>query len=65
MLAVASNADLTVRAVWEKMSAQSPSGNSLMGEALTKMWKDELTPEQAAAYVQNGLATWYKPFQKK
>ncbi len=64
MLNVAANADLTIRVVWEKMSAQSPSGNSLMGEALTKMWKDELTPEQAAAYVQNGLATWYKPFQK-
>ncbi len=64
MIGAASDAVLTVRTVWEKMSAQSPSGNSLMGEAIPKMWKDEFTPEQAAAYVQDGLATWYKPFMK-
>jgi len=64
MIGAASDAVLTVRTVWEKMSAQSPSGNSLMGEAIPKMWKDEFTPEQAAAYVQDGLATWYEPFMK-
>jgi raffinose/stachyose/melibiose transport system substrate-binding protein len=62
MIDTAGDSVLTVRTVWEKMSAQSPSGNSLMGEALPKMWKDEFTPEEAAAYVQDGLATWYKPF---
>ncbi len=64
MIGAASDAVLTVRTVWEKMSAQSPSGNSLMGEAIPKMWKDEYTPEEAAAYVQDGLATWYAPFKK-
>lgn len=62
MIDVAGDADLTMRTVWEKMSGQSPSGNSLMGEALPKMWKDEFTPEEAAAYVQDGIATWYEPF---
>ncbi len=62
MIDTASDSVLTVRTVWEKMSAQSPSGNSLMGEALPKMLKDEFTPEEAAAFVQDGLATWYKPF---
>ena len=53
----------TVRTVWEKMSAQAPSGNSLMEEALIKMYTDELTPAEAAAFVQEGLESWYEPFQ--
>ncbi|GAB1482692.1 ABC transporter substrate-binding protein [Treponema sp.] len=57
-------ADNTVRTVWEKLSAQAPSGNSLMGIALPGMMVDKYTPEQAAAYVQDQLATWYVPFQK-
>jgi raffinose/stachyose/melibiose transport system substrate-binding protein len=54
----------TVRTVWEKMSAQAPSGNSLMEEALIGMYTDKYTPAQAAAYVQKGLETWYEPFRK-
>jgi raffinose/stachyose/melibiose transport system substrate-binding protein len=64
MFDAAANADLTVRTVWEKMSAQSPSGNSLMGIAIPGMMVDKYTPEQAAAYVQDQLATWYAPFKK-
>lgn len=64
MIGAASDAVLTVRTVWEKMSAQSPSGNGLMGEALPKMVTDVYTPVEAAAYVQDGLATWYAPFMK-
>ena len=64
MIDAATGADLTIRTTWEKLSDQAPSGNSLMNEALIKMLKDEFTPEQAAEFVQNGLATWYQPFQK-
>lgn len=64
MIDAANGADLTIRTTWEKLSDQAPSGNSLMNEALIKMLKDEFTPEQAAEFVQNGLATWYQPFQK-
>ncbi|GAK57290.1 extracellular solute-binding protein family 1 [Candidatus Vecturithrix granuli] len=64
MLDAADGADLTIRTTWEKLSDQAPSGNSLMNEALIKMLKDEFTPEQAAEFVQQGLATWYQPFQK-
>lgn len=61
MLAAANGADITVRTVWEKMSAQSPSGNTLMWEALIAMYNGQKTPAEAAAHVQKGLDTWYKP----
>jgi len=64
MFDAAATADNTVRTVWEKLSAQSPSGNSLMGVALPGMMVDKYTPEQAAAYVQDQLASWYPPFKK-
>ncbi len=60
MISAAQGADITIRTTWEKLSDQTPSGNSLMNEALIKMLTDKLTPEQAAAYVQKGLS-WYKP----
>ncbi|HCM28677.1 MAG TPA: hypothetical protein DIC34_19450 [Treponema sp.] len=63
MFDAAGTADNTVRTVWEKLSAQSPSGNSLMGVALPGMMVDKYTPEQAAAYVQDQLASWYAPFK--
>lgn len=61
MVNAAQTAALTIRTVWESMSAQAPSGNGLMGEALPKMVRGEITPAEAAAYVQKGLDTWYKP----
>ena len=64
MIDTAQNADLTIRTTWEKLSDQAPAGNMLMNEALIKMLTDQLTAEQAAAYVQKGLDSWYKPFQK-
>ncbi len=64
MINAAQGADITIRTTWEKLSDQAPSGNSLMNEALIKMLTDKFTPEQAAAFVQKGLESWYKPFQK-
>ena len=61
MIAAASGADITMRTVWERMSAQSPSGNTLMWEALIDMYNDAKTPAEAAAHVQKGLDTWYRP----
>ena len=61
MMAAASGADITIRTVWEKLSAQSPSGNTLMWEALIDMYNDDKTPREAAAHVQEGLDTWYRP----
>jgi len=60
----ATDAELTIRPFWEKLSSQDPSGNGLMEEALVKMYTDVLTPEEAAAFVQDGLETWYEPFMK-
>lgn len=43
----------------EKLSAQSPAGNILMGEALNGMMLENYSPETAAAYVQYQLDNWY------
>ncbi len=64
MIAAAQGADITIRTTWEKLSDQEPGGNYLINEALIKMLTDEYTPQQAAEHVQNGLETWYAPFQK-
>ena len=64
MIAAAQGADITIRTTWEKLSDQEPGGNFLMNQALIKMLTDEFTPEEAAKFVQDGLATWYAPFQK-
>lgn len=61
MIAAVEGADVTVRTVWERMSAQSPSGNTLMWEALIDMYNGVKTPAEAAAHVQRGLDTWYTP----
>ncbi|WP_028973090.1 ABC transporter substrate-binding protein [Spirochaeta cellobiosiphila] len=52
--------EATVRTVWEKLSAQAPSGNELMGEAIQKMYAGELTPNEAAEYVDKGLSWYYE-----
>jgi len=64
MVDVIETSEITVRTVWEKMSAQSPTGNALMGQALQGMITDVYTPLEAARFVQDGLETWYEPFMK-
>jgi len=49
----------TVRTVWEKLSAGSPSGNELVGEAIQKMYANELTPEEACKFVNDQLSWYY------
>jgi len=60
MLDAATTAALTVRPMCEKLSAQDPAGNNLMGTALKEMILGNYTPETAAAFVQDQLDTWYK-----
>jgi len=63
MINAAQNADLTVRTVWQDLSAQVPSGNGLMEEALVLMYNGSITPRQAAEKVQKGLDSWYPAFK--
>ncbi len=60
MYAAAEGADLTVRLMSELLNAGSPSGDSLLDEALAGLLKGIYTPESAAAFVQAGLDSWYK-----
>lgn len=49
----------TVRTVWEKLSAEDPSGNALVGEAIQAMYADTYTPKEACEYIDNGLSEWF------
>jgi raffinose/stachyose/melibiose transport system substrate-binding protein len=42
---------------------QEPSGSVLLQGAVQKMMAGEATPEEAAAEVTEGIATYYEPFQ--
>jgi raffinose/stachyose/melibiose transport system substrate-binding protein len=42
---------------------QEPSGSVLLQSAVQKMMAGEATPEEAAAQVTEGIATYYEPFQ--
>lgn len=48
----------------EKISKQEPSGNTLAMENITRLINGELTPQEAAANIQKGLASWYEPFKR-
>jgi raffinose/stachyose/melibiose transport system substrate-binding protein len=41
-----------------------PTGSSLMQSALQGMFGGQLSPADVCKQVQDGIATWYKPFQK-
>lgn len=61
MMETSSTSDLTVRLMSEKLSAQAPTGEDLLNKALQGMMLGIYTPEEAAAFVQEGLDTWYHP----
>ena len=42
----------------------TPTGSELLRNGIQKLFQGQGTPEQVAADVQRGLATWYAPFQK-
>jgi raffinose/stachyose/melibiose transport system substrate-binding protein len=43
---------------------KTPTGSELLRNGIQKLFQAQGTPEQVAADVQRGLATWYTPFQK-
>ena len=55
MFDAAQNATLTVRLMDEKFSSGNPTGDAIMSETLRQMVIGNLTPEEAAAYVQSQL----------
>lgn len=42
---------------------EQPTGSALLQSALQGMFSGEIGPEEVARQVQEGLATWYEPFQ--
>lgn len=50
----------TVRTLWEKLSAESPTGNDLLGEAVKGVLNKEISASDAADYVDSGLSWYYK-----
>lgn len=65
MMETAENSDITIRTLWQNLSAREPTGNSLIMTALEKLYNDQFTPYQAAEYVQTNLETWYEPFKQQ
>lgn len=47
----------------EKINKQEPSAGTLTMENVINMLNGKITPEEAAANIQKGLASWYKPMQ--
>lgn len=41
----------------------SPTVYSILREKMQSMYLGDITPEQLAQEVQDGLSTWYKPLQ--
>ena len=63
MLDAANGADLTIRTTWEKLMSGVPSGYDLQCDAMVGLFTDDYTPEEAAAYIEDGLEQWYEPLQ--
>ena len=47
-----------------KLGDGLPDGYSLMETAVAEVIKGEMTPQQAADYLQSGLSQWFEPAQK-
>lgn len=54
-----SNVKVTGQLMWEKLSSQEPSGNSLLDEVSQKFFNKTMTAKEAVEHVQKGLDTWY------
>ena len=46
------------------MHAQSPDIMELIADNMDALFVDQIDPQQFAQNVQDGLSTWYKPFQQ-
>ncbi|KUO51623.1 MAG: hypothetical protein APF76_13335 [Desulfitibacter sp. BRH_c19] len=48
----------------ENFNREEPSAGTLNMESITSMFNGDMTPQEAAEHLQNGLASWYIPFQE-
>lgn len=53
------NVVLTGQLMWEKLSREEPSGETLQNEVMQKFLNGSMTAKEAVAHVQRGLDTWY------
>jgi len=58
-IAQRADVDTTGQLMWEKLSRQEPSGETLQLEAVQKFLNGTWSAQQAVEYVQKGLDTWY------
>lgn len=58
-IAQRSDVDTTGQLMWEKLSRQEPSGETLQLEVMQKFLNGTMSAAQAVEYVQKGLDTWY------
>lgn len=49
----------TVRTLWEKFDAGTPSGYSLISEGIQAMYSDVMTPKEVAESIDKGLSWYY------
>jgi raffinose/stachyose/melibiose transport system substrate-binding protein len=49
---------------WPLPNGGLPDGRTLMQDAALGVMQGNLTPQQAADHLQNGLAQWYLPAQQ-
>jgi raffinose/stachyose/melibiose transport system substrate-binding protein len=49
----------TGQLMWEKLSREEPSGETLQNEAVQRFLNGSMSAKEAVEYVQRGLDTWY------
>ena len=54
-------AGLDIRWAWEKLLDGQPDGYTLMQDNAIAVLNGDMTPQEAADALQEGLATWYEP----
>lgn len=62
-LALNEGAGLDIRWAWEKLLDGQPDGYTLMQDNAIAVLNGEMTPQEAADGLQEGLATWFAPAQ--
>lgn len=56
--------NLTIWWTFQTINAQEPGSQPLAWEALQAMMNGEMTPDEAALHIQEGVASWYEPWQQ-
>jgi raffinose/stachyose/melibiose transport system substrate-binding protein len=56
---------LTIYWTFQTLNSKQPGAQQLTWEAFQALVNGSMTPEQAAKHIQDGIATWYTPWQNK